>query len=110
MRGITEETLRELVRQNHNDHEYINPDEAWDALEELTPWHPMCLWQDIATAPKDREIAVYAPSYHELESLVSKCQWHDSAGFCIDELRTPTHWCELPADPKWHHADTNNRL
>lgn len=28
--------------------------------------------------------------------MVLICQWHEDAGFCIDELRTPTLWCEIP--------------
>lgn len=57
-------------------------------------------WQTIESAPKDREILVYAPSYQDLRPLISVCKWHDSAGFCIDELRQPSHYCELPEPPK----------
>jgi hypothetical protein len=44
-------------------------------------------------APKDgRTIIVYAPPLDGLEAIVSLCAWHNDAGFCIDELREPTHW------------------
>ena len=62
--------------------------------EELNPWQP------IETAPKDREILVYAPAYQDLRFLISVCKWNESAGFCIDELRQPTHWMELPKPPR----------
>jgi hypothetical protein len=61
-------------------------------------------WQPIETAPKDRLIIVFAPgddpNFHEpLTDLVSLCQWHEDAGFCVCELRNPTHWApfERPA-------------
>lgn len=37
--------------------------------------------------PQDRLILVYAPAREGLEELVSLCKWHESAGFCIDEIR-----------------------
>lgn len=49
-------------------------------------------WRPIETAPKDRLILVYAPSYLELPAIMCLCQWHPDAGFCVDELREPTHW------------------
>lgn len=49
-------------------------------------------WLPIETAPKDRVIEVYAPPTHGLNAMVSLCEWHEDAGFCICELREPTHW------------------
>lgn len=69
-------------------------------LRELAALKSQQGWQDIATAPRDREIAVYAPVYQDLQSMVSKCQWHEDAGFCIDELREPKLWIELPKGPQ----------
>jgi hypothetical protein len=58
-------------------------------------------WLPIESAPRDgTEIAVYAPARHGLQSMVSKCAWHPDAGFCIDELREPTHWQPLPPPPQ----------
>lgn len=63
-------------------------------------------WQPIDTAPKDgTEIVVFAPGNRDgfpepLPDIVSLCAWHGDAGFCVDELRQPTHWMPLPAPPK----------
>lgn len=58
-------------------------------------------WQPIETAPKDGKLFLcWAPMYQDLPSMYSLCAWHDEAGFCIDELRQPTHWMPLPAPPK----------
>ena len=54
-------------------------------------------WQPIETAPQDRPIVVYAPARDGLQEMASICQWHPDAGFCIDELREPTHWTPIPA-------------
>lgn len=52
-------------------------------------------WRDIETAPKDRIIEVYAPAFEDaLGPMISLCQWHPDAGFCICQLRRPTHWRE----------------
>jgi hypothetical protein len=53
-------------------------------------------WQPIETAPHNRRIIVYAPGCHDLPDMASMCHWHPDAGFCIDELREPTHWMEKP--------------
>ena len=58
-------------------------------------------WQPIETAPKDRPIVVYAPARDGLPEMASICQWHEDAGFCIDEIREPTHWVEKPATIRW---------
>ena len=58
-------------------------------------------WQPIDTAPKDKTLfLVWCPEYRGLSSMFSLCAWHDDAGFCVDELRTPTHWMPLPEPPK----------
>lgn len=50
-------------------------------------------WLPIECAPTDgREIVVYAPARDGLKELVSLCAYHPDAGFCIDEIRSPTHW------------------
>ena len=64
-----------------------------DSCKELDPWLP------IENAPKDRYVRVFAPAYQDLPSLQQVCKWHESAGFCIDELRTPTHYKELDDEP-----------
>lgn len=68
--------------------------EAADEIERLR--NP---WQDISTAPKDgTEFWGYSQDVHHgtsLKSFISRCAWHEDAGFCTDELRDPTHWCPL---------------
>lgn len=49
-------------------------------------------WRPIESAPKDQLIEVYAPSREGLNPIVSLCEWHPDAGFCICEIRYPTHW------------------
>lgn len=57
----------------------------------------VCGWQSIETAPRDgSEIVVYCPPCHGLPAMASLCAWHDDAGFCVDELREPTHWIHPP--------------
>lgn len=95
MRGITEERLNQLSLKYKSSlvkrlFIYLIDKEC----KELNAWQP------IETAPKDREILVYAPPYQELRCLKQVIAHHDSAGYCIDELRYPTHWQELPKDPK----------
>jgi hypothetical protein len=98
MEGISKERLLEIARQTHDsddtNHIVLSLfDYLITECTELDPW----LKIDENT-PKDRPIVVYCPPYQDLESFVSKCQWHESAGFCVDELRTPTLWQELPKD------------
>ena len=58
-------------------------------------------WRPIDTAPTDgTPVLVYAPEYGGLPELMSVCQWHADAGWCIDELRQPTDWMPMPAAPR----------
>lgn len=53
----------------------------------------LSMWRPIDTAPTDgRCIVVYATARDGLNEMVSLCSYHPDAGFCIDELREPTHW------------------
>jgi hypothetical protein len=57
-------------------------------------------WQPMETAPEDGSLfLVWCPSAHGLPAMYSLCAWHPSAGFCVDELRTPSHWMPLPTAP-----------
>ncbi len=68
---------------------------------------PADAWQPIETAPTDGSLfLVWAPPFFDagwddggLPAMFSLCAWHPDAGFCIDELRAPTHWTPLPAPP-----------
>ena len=57
-------------------------------------------WQPIETAPRDGTVVlVYAPGRDGLSAMQSTCAYHPDAGWCIDELRQPSHWMPLPAPP-----------
>lgn len=57
-------------------------------------------WRTMDSAPKDgTEVLVYAPPYAGLGDIICKAAWHNDAGWCVDELRTVTHWQSLPAFP-----------
>lgn len=49
-------------------------------------------WQPIEKAPKDRMILVYCPPREGLDEIVCPCEWHEDAGFCVDEIHSPTHY------------------
>ena len=53
------------------------------------PWRPM------TTAPKDQTILVITNSVEGLHPIISKCEWHESGGFCVDEIRSPIGWRPL---------------
>ena len=96
MKVITEERLTQLLGEAYAEYEELF---IYNLLNtecaELNPWQPID-----ENTPKDREILVFAPSYDGLRSLRQISKYHPDAGYCIDELRHPTHWQELPEDPK----------
>lgn len=65
-------------------------------------------WLPIALAPQgplDKfgfgpHILLYAPGRDGLPPIILVGAFHPDAGFCIDEIRDPTHWMLLPAPPK----------
>ena len=74
---------------------YARIDELTDRASPRWPG----VWRPIETALKDEHVLVWAPSAHGLPAMFSVCLWHPDAGFCVDELRTPTHWSPLPEPP-----------
>jgi hypothetical protein len=51
----------------------------------------------MAVAPKDRAILVWCPGASEgLPDLFTVTEWHEDGGWCVDELREPEMWWELP--------------
>lgn len=71
----------------------------------FNPWHTM------DSAPKDREIEVYAidpiiPEHgpqkywdgHELEPIQVKATYHPDAGFCVCEFRVAILWREAASN------------
>jgi hypothetical protein len=63
-------------------------------------------WRTIDSAPRDgTAILVFAPGRSDrwegdLGDLICRCAWHPDAGFCVCELRDPTHWMPLPEPPE----------
>ena len=57
------------------------------------------VWKTMESAPRDKFIWVWCPAYEELDEIVCLCRWHEEAGFCVDELRTPMLWTEAVAPP-----------
>jgi hypothetical protein len=61
----------------------------------------------MTSAPRDGSLFLaWAPADHGLPAMHSLCAWHPDAGFCVDELREPTHWMPLPAPPDPGNDDT----
>lgn len=62
-------------------------------------------WRPISEAPRDgTAILVFASGTSsrwdgDLGDLICCCAWHPDAGFCVCELREPSHWRPLPAPP-----------
>ena len=80
-------------------------DAAGPGLDALTRAYAKCaivtydaeLWRPIAEAPTDGTVVlVYAPSYEDLPSMITTAAYSEYAGWCVDELRTVTHFRALP--------------
>ena len=50
---------------------------------------------DMENAPRCAWIWVYCPAAHGLSEIVTLCRWDEDAGFCVDELRSPTAWTTI---------------
>lgn len=57
-------------------------------------------WLPISSAPKDRMICLYAAPKYDLPGFLTAGMWHESGGWCVDELREATHWVPLPPPPE----------
>lgn len=95
--GITKERLGEIrsyyaSELNISDACLID-DLLNDECTELNPWQP------IESAPKDRPIKIYDAGYGQVV-----VNWSEFYTCFIDphghKYLNPTHWCELPEDPK----------
>ena len=97
MEGISKEELEALIYTDDYGNDFIDPDEAIAACKELNPWMP------IETAPKDMVVWLFAEGDKYLG------EWEiGGVGSGIGYWKTipygnkllPTHWQELPEDPK----------
>jgi len=96
MRGITEERLKEVFSKlywSRNDEK-----ELFNAL--LSECTELNAWQPIETAPHDRNILVYDPGYGHLVVIWPEFYNLWITVFGIKLTKPPTHWQELPKDPK----------
>ena len=89
MRGITEERLKDLFK------EYSFIGFILAECTELSTWQPID-----ENTPKDKNILVYYPGYGQLVVI-----WPEFYSFWITVFgrkltQPPTHWQELPEDPK----------
>lgn len=108
MKADTVERLRRVYAILREDGKFTSADAVCCAIAEIERLraaqvgaHVGAGWQPIATAPKDGTLFLaYAEAgQHELPALFSLCAWHEDAGFCICELREPTHWQPLQPPP-----------
>lgn len=103
MRGITEERLMNHLRRLSREFDY-NPDAALVRMlkQLISECTELTLWQPIdESTPKDRSLLVKFPDgQFEVARLV------DTTWLSNDNLDygygsdIPTHFCELPEDPK----------
>lgn len=91
--------LAEFEADNPDDYEdYENHEPAMiarvllAAAQEREEWRPFD-----GSEPRDEVIWVYCPPREGLPALISQCQWHEDAGFCVDEIREPALWQYLVA-------------
>lgn len=94
MRGITEERLKEIKEKMPDGKSKLFVHALITQCTELNAWQP------IETAPKDRNILVYDPGYGHLVVI-----WPEFYNLWITVFgrtltKPPTHWQELPEDPK----------
>ena len=96
MRGITEESLRHVMKMHDmNDGKTsLIFSHLFNECTELNAWQP------IETAPKDKNILVYDPGYGQLVVIWSEFYSLWITVFGRKLTQTPTHWQELPEDPK----------
>ena len=88
MRGITEERLKEMINIGWRaDYETI-----LEECKELNTWMP------IESAPKDRRILLFYPDVG-LQIGFWNVNFKDYSGAYLSQC-SPTHWQELPEDPK----------
>ena len=96
MRGITEESLRHVMKMHDmNDSKTsLIFSHLFNECTELNAWQP------IETAPKDKYILVYDPGYGQLVVIWLEFYNVWMTVFGRKLTQPPTHWQELPEDPK----------
>lgn len=99
MRGITEKRLRELEKQSWDP--FIMFHELFGECEKINPWLPID-----ENTPKDRLLWGFVEGKKRLIKW-GKTSHVPLYGFCLADqgaedfdICYPTHYCELPEDPK----------
>lgn len=97
MRGISEERLMEILNNSHGSNVVI-----LDAL--LKECKELNSWQPIESAPRDRRLLLFYPGIQkpyigQWLDLNGKVGYWDYIGLMYASDQ-PTHWQELPEDPK----------
>lgn len=90
MRGISEKRLREIKEEyKHPIFQYL-----FDECKELNEWKP------IDTAPKDKWVLLHYPELGTHEGYWINGDWYCDMWELTGCSDIPTHWQELPEDPK----------
>ena len=97
MRGISEERLDQLFNEFFDSDDYSFEACANKILSECQELNQ---WQDISSAPKDRDLILL---FDDIGTIRGKwcefCQFH-APNELIYFKSKPTHWMELPEQPE----------
>ena len=109
MRGISEERLKVLFDDYQHKFLYSQLEKMYEPHAIMNILHMLVdeckelnAWQPIETAPKDKPVLIiFNDAYLEVARLVNGV-WisNDGLDYCYGQ-DMPTHWQELPEDPKW---------
>ena len=108
MKGSTEERLTQLLGEAYGEYEELFICNLLNnECKELQPWQPMtgqaCAWNNIESAPKDRDVLLLLDNGQVISGYWGNNKWVSELivndGYYAQDLY-PTHWQELPADPK----------
>ena len=97
MRGITEESLRHVMKMHDMDDSKTSLifSHLCNECTELNAWQPID-----ENTPKDKYILVYDPGYGQLVVIWLEFYNVWMTVFGRKLTHPPTHWQELPKDPK----------
>jgi len=98
MRGISEKDLKDRQDVARRIKDYVRStliDELISECKELNPWLPID-----ENTPKDRRLNLYWKGYGWFTGQWRMGQFFCDAGLLVPVNVNPTHYQELPADPK----------
>lgn len=88
------DVTEEMIRAGYQAYLEFNGMKTQELLSAIYRAMFAAAWRPMSSAPQDRQIIVYCPPAHGLPELMCVCDWHPDAGFCVDDLREPTHWLD----------------